>query len=66
MDKRKTQSRSERAFRSLVRSLPMAEAVSLLARMRGCLGRPEPARVWCVVRVTGGCDVLTTGEGAGE
>ena len=66
MGERKTQARTELLFRSLVRSLPTGEALGLLARMRDCLGRPEPARVWCVVRVTGGCDVLTSGEYGGE
>ena len=63
MDKRAT---TELLFRSLVRSLPTTEVSELLARMRRAMGRPDPQRVWCVVRVDGGCDVLTSGEVDGD
>ena len=53
-------------FRALVRVLPAIEGQALLARMRASFGKPEPARVWCVVRVTGGCDVLISGEVSGD
>lgn len=66
MENRQMTTRSERAFRSLVRVLPTTEALGLLTRMRACLGKPEPARVWCVVRMTGGCDVITSGEISSE
>lgn len=61
-----SQKLSELVFRSLVLSLPATEAMALLGRMRASLGKPDPGRVWCVVRVTGGCDVLTSGEVRGE
>ena len=63
MDKR---TQPELIFRSLVRSLPAVEGLRLLARMRSAMGKPQPERVWCVVRVTGGCDVLISGEAAGD
>ena len=63
MGKRAT---TELLFRSLVRSLTTTEVSELLERMRQAMGQPDPQRVWCVVRVDGGCDGRTSGEVDGD
>jgi len=60
------QTQPDRAFAECLPSLTVGQKLALLSRMQGSASLPEPARVWVVVRDTGGCLVRVSAEAAGD
>ena len=60
------QTQTDRAFAECLPSLTVGQKLALLLRMQAGARMPEPARVWVVVRDTGGCLVRVSGEAVGD